>query len=122
MKAPFEFQQSQRPHTQQVYRALEKQRLATKSTPEPLPPPTTGGFPRAEFFTSKMPHLPLHLASSYPYDHGDGGAGGSVTGGGGAGTEGARDNSGAPERECAVNVLAMERLGKNLMSLSQVGE
>lgn len=66
-----------------------------------------------------MPHLPPHLASSYPYD---GAAGGSVTGGGvGAAIgAGARDISGAPETGCAVNVLAMERLGKNLMSLSQV--
>ncbi|CAN0284829.1 unnamed protein product, partial [Hapterophycus canaliculatus] len=101
---------------------LEKQRLATEGSPDPLPPPTTGGFPRAEFFTSTMPHLPPHLASSYPYDHGDGAAGGSVTGGGGgggAGGGGSKDNAGAPETECAVNVLAMERLGKNLMSLSQ---
>eukprot|EP00903_Cladosiphon_okamuranus_P018659 g17174.t1 len=60
-----------------------------------------------------MPHLPHHLASSFPHGGGDGGGGGSISGGGGGGSaEGA-------VAECAVNVLAMERLGENLMSLSQ---
>ncbi|CAM9223103.1 unnamed protein product, partial [Laminaria digitata] len=107
-----------------VYRALEAQRIATRDAPEPLPPPATGGFPKAEFFASTMPRLSPHLGSSY----GDGGSGGGGGGGGGSGTisggdgvgvvgvNGGLDGAGAG---CAVNVLAMERLGENLMSLSQ---
>ncbi|CAM9865450.1 unnamed protein product [Ectocarpus sp. 8 AP-2014] len=102
-----------------VYRALEKQRLATEGSTEPLPPRATGGFPQAEFFTSTMPQLPPHLASSSQYDVGDGAAGGGASGGGGG--SGVHDVlvDSALEAGCAVNVLAMERLGDNLMSLSQ---
>ncbi|CAM9582760.1 unnamed protein product [Ectocarpus sp. 12 AP-2014] len=102
-----------------VYRALEKQRLATEGSTEPLPPRATGGFPKAEFFTSTMPQLPPHLASSSQYDVGDGAAGGGASGGGGG--SGVHDVlvDSALEAGCAVNVLAMERLGDNLMSLSQ---
>ncbi|CAN0245129.1 unnamed protein product [Pylaiella littoralis] len=107
-----------------VYRALEKQRVATEGSPEPLPPPAAGGFPRAEFFTATMPRLPPHLASSSsPYDRGDGGVGGSNGGGGGGGSGGGSGGGvsmdGAVDTGRAVNVLAMERLGENLMSLSQ---
>ncbi|CAM9564360.1 unnamed protein product [Ectocarpus fasciculatus] len=102
-----------------VYRALEKQRLATECSSEPLPPRATGGFPRAEFFTSAMPQLPPHLVSSSQYDVGDGAPGGGASGGGGgSGVHDALVDS-ALEAGCAVNVLAMERLGDNLMSLSQ---
>eukprot|EP00752_Nemacystus_decipiens_P012470 g11044.t1 len=108
-----------------VYRALEQQRIATKGSTGPLPPPTTGGFPRAEFFTSTMPHLPPHLALSPQRGLGLGDAGGevggSISGGGGAGGRRGGLAEGAASAECAVNVnvLAMERLGENLMSLSQ---
>lgn len=108
----------------QVYRALEAQRIATRDAPEPLPPHTTGGFPKAEFFASTMPRLPSHLGSSPP-SFGDGGGGGTGSGFGGDGVgagvgnvNGVSDGAGVG---CAVNVLAMERLGENLMSLSQVG-
>ena len=110
-------------HTPQVYRALEAQRISTRDAPEPLPPPATGGFPKAEFFASTMPRLSPHLGSSAPYgDGGSGGGGGtgSISGGdgvGGVGVNGVLDGAGVG---CAVNVLAMERLGENLMSLSQV--
>ncbi|CAM9641523.1 unnamed protein product [Ectocarpus sp. 12 AP-2014] len=102
-----------------VYRALEKQRLATEGSTEPLPPRATGGFPQTEFFTSTMPQLPPHLASSSQYNVGDGTAGGGASGGGGG--SGVHDVlvDSALEAGCAVNVLAMERLGDNLMSLSQ---
>lgn len=115
------FHAHERPtHARQVYRALEKQRLATEGSSEPLPPRATGGFPRAEFFTSTMPQLPPHLASSSQYDIGDGAAGGGASGGGGG--SGVHDVlvDSALEAGCPVNVLAMERLGDNLMSLSQV--
>lgn len=68
-----------------------------------------------------MPQLPPHLASSSQYDVGDGAPGGGASGGGGG--SGVHDVlvDSALEAGCAVNVLAMERLGDNLMSLSQVG-
>ena len=113
---------------EQVYRALEEQRAATEGSPDPLPAANAGGFPRAEFFTSAMPRLPPGLASPSPYGGGaDGGGGGSVSGGGGGiAAEGGGDGGGggggatAVEAERAVNVLAMEQLGDNLMTLSQV--
>lgn len=97
-----------------MYKALEEQRIATQGSPEPLPSPTTGGFPRAEFFAATMPRLAPHLDSLSPYP--DVGSGGVVSGGGG-GSGVSVEGVGAG---CAVNVLAMERLGDNLMALSQV--
>ena len=94
----------------QVYRALEKQRISARDTPNPLPAPTTGGFPKAEFFTSVMPRLPPDLAPPSPLEDSGVGSGGGVISGGDEGIVGGR----------AVNVLAMERLGENLMALSQV--
>lgn len=91
-----------------MYRALEEQRIATEGTPDPLPSPNTGGFPKAEFFTSTMPRLPPDLEPLLPFkDGGVGNGEGSVIDGSGVGR--------------AVNVLVMERLGENLMTLSQVG-
>lgn len=112
---------------EQVYRALEEQRIATEGSLDPLPAPATGGFPRAEFFTSNMPRLPpsLAAASSSPYGGGSGSGadgGGNGSGGGGGGGDILAEGGGAAavEPERAVNVLAMERLGDNLMTLSQV--
>lgn len=78
-----------------------------------------GGFPRAEFFASTMPRLPPSLGTSSPYGGGNG-AGGNVSGGGSGGDGGDGAVAESVGVGCAVNVLAMERLGDNLMSLSQV--
>lgn len=98
-----------------MYRALEAQRIATVDSPVPLPAASVGGFPRAEFLTADMPVLqPSALCD------------GGLTGMEDAAEIGAREGflggsvvtAAGPPR--AVNVLAMERLGDNLMTLSQV--
>lgn len=101
-----------------MYRALEAQRVATQATRDPLPAPGVGGFPRAEFYTIDMPTLPSSLRGD---THGAGGATSGATGSGAVSTAGLEPTTAGDSLGRAVNVLAMERLGDNLMTLSQVG-
>lgn len=101
--------------SRQVYRALEAQRIATRETLSPLPAHAVGGFPRAEFFTVTMPTLPLVPPFGDELGAGDEYPLGGARHGEAMGTDGPQ-----PDPERAVNVLAMERLGDNLMMLSQV--